>query len=93
MKEVIINDILDEAREMGVSDVHFTAGLPPIFRLHGELVKSTGYPEATEPIIVNVINAITSVKHKQIIAKGEDADFSYVTAAGFRHRRELPRHP
>ena len=91
MKEVIINDILDEAMEMGVSDVHFTAGLPPIFRLHGELVKSTGYPEATEPIIVNVINAITSVKHKQIIAKGEDADFSYVTAAGFRHRVNVYR--
>ena len=28
-----INRILDEARELGCSDLHFTAGLPPVVRL------------------------------------------------------------
>ncbi|MCL1822645.1 MAG: type IV pilus twitching motility protein PilT [Oscillospiraceae bacterium] len=91
MKEVLINDILDEAREMGASDLHFTAGLPPMIRLHGRISKLMGYPDCTEPIIVNVINQITTLKHKQIIQRGEDADFSYVSAAGQRHRVNVYR--
>jgi twitching motility protein PilT len=91
MKEILINDILDEARELGGSDVHFTAGLPPVLRLHGAITKMQGYPDCTEPIIVNVINSVTTVKHKQSIAKGEDADFSYVTASGFRNRVNVYR--
>ncbi len=86
-----INQILDEARDMGASDLHFTAGLPPIVRLHGSIQKMIKYPECTEPIIVNVINQITTIKHKQIISKGEDADFSYVSTAGFRHRVNVYR--
>lgn len=86
MKEIIINDILDEARMLEASDVHFTAGLPPMVRLHGSIGKLSGYPDCTEPIIVNVINQVTSRKHKEIIASGEDADFSFVSAAGQRHR-------
>ena len=91
MKEVYINDILDESREMGCSDLHFTAGLPPMVRLHGSIMKLPGYPDCTEPIIVNVINQITTLKHKQIIQRGEDADFSYVSAAGQRHRVNVYR--
>ena len=81
-----INRILDEARNLGCSDLHFTAGLPPVVRLHGSIRKLSGYPDCTEPIIVNIINQITSIKHKSQISKGLDTDFSYVSTAGFRHR-------
>ncbi|MCL2637745.1 MAG: type IV pilus twitching motility protein PilT [Oscillospiraceae bacterium] len=87
----MINDILDEARDLGCSDLHFTAGLPPMVRLHGRIQKLSGYPDCTEPIIVNVINQITTLKHKQIIQRGEDADFSYVSSAGHRHRVNVYR--
>ncbi|MCL2698403.1 MAG: type IV pilus twitching motility protein PilT [Oscillospiraceae bacterium] len=87
----MINDILDEARELGCSDLHFTAGLPPMVRLHGRIQKLSGYPDCTEPIIVNVINQITTLKHKQIIQRGDDADFSYVSSAGHRHRVNVYR--
>ena len=86
-----INQILDEVRERGASDLHFTAGLPPIIRLHGNIVKVSGYPDCTEPIIVNVINQITSIKHKSQISKGLDTDFSYVSSAGYRHRVNVYR--
>jgi twitching motility protein PilT len=87
----MINDILDESRELGCSDLHFTAGLPPMVRLHGRIQKLPGYPDCTEPIIVNVINQITTLKHKQIIQRGDDADFSYVSSAGHRHRVNVYR--
>ena len=40
-----INRILDEARNLGCSDLHFTAGLPPVVRLHGSIRKLSGYPD------------------------------------------------
>ena len=86
-----INRILDEARDLGCSDLHFTAGLPPVVRLHGSIRKLSGYPDCTEPLIVNVINQITSIKHKSQISKGLDTDFSYVSSSGYRHRVNVYR--
>ena len=86
-----INKILDEARALKCSDLHFTAGLPPIVRQHGALRKLSGYQDCTEPIIVNIINQITSIKHKSQISKGLDTDFSYTSASGFRHRVNVYR--
>ena len=86
-----INRILDEARDLGCSDLHFTAGLPPVVRLHGSIRKLGGYPDCTEPIIVNIINQITSIKHKSQISKGLDTDFSYVSTSGYRHRVNVYR--
>ena len=34
-----INKILDEARALGCSDLHFTVGIPPIVRQGGNLRK------------------------------------------------------
>ena len=65
--------------------------LPPVVRLHGSIRKLSGYPDCTEPIIVNIINQITSIKHKSQISKGLDTDFSYVSTAGFRHRVNVYR--
>ncbi|MCM1299890.1 MAG: type IV pilus twitching motility protein PilT [Firmicutes bacterium] len=91
MSTIDINEILDEARAIKASDVHFTVGLPPIVRINGDIKKFAKYPDMTEPLIVSVINQITTVKHKQIIQQGLDADFSYVSAAGQRHRVNVYR--
>ncbi len=86
-----INEILDEARAIKASDVHFTVGLPPIVRINGDIKKFAKYPDMTEPLIVSIINQITTVKHKQIIQQGLDADFSYVSVSGQRHRVNVYR--
>ena len=39
-----INKILDEARALGCSDLHFTVGIPPIVRQGGNLRKLSSYP-------------------------------------------------
>ena len=89
--ELDINRILDEARDLGCSDLHFTKGLPPIVRLHGSIRKLSGYEECTEEMIVGVINQITKPKQKASISKGLDTDFSYVSASKFRHRVNVYR--
>ncbi|MDE0583619.1 type IV pilus twitching motility protein PilT [Planococcus sp. A6] len=48
-----IDKVLTAARELGVSDIHMTTGIPPVFRMHGSL-KRYGeerlLPEDTEAI-------------------------------------------
>ena len=91
MSNVDINIILDVCRNMGVSDLHFTAGLPPMVRLHGSMKKLPNYPDFTEPMIVTVVNQIATEKQIEILKSGKDADFSYMTASGFRNRVNVYR--
>lgn len=91
MKEIFISDTLEEARELEASDLHITNGLPPMIRLHGRITKLPGYPDCTQPVINNVIKQIASKKKWEWIEDGHDADFSYVSAGGHRHRVNVYR--
>lgn len=81
-----INRLLDEARRLGCSDVHLTVGLPPIVRLHGELRKLSMFNEQTNDAILEVAKYITTSGNMDKINANEDADFSYVSKSGYRHR-------
>lgn len=81
-----INKILDEARALGCSDLHFTTEIPPVVRLHGSLKQMSGYPVLTNEVITDVMKQMTTDAQKASIAQNIDTDFSYVTESGFRHR-------
>ncbi len=81
-----INKILDEARALGCSDLHFTTEIPPVVRLHGSLKQMSGYPVLTNDVITDVMKQMTNDAQKASIAQNIDTDFSYVTESGFRHR-------
>lgn len=81
-----INKLLDEARVLGCSDVHFTVGIPPIVRQNGILRKLGSYPEMTEYDILSICESITNDRQKKSIKEHIDTDFTYVSKKGFRHR-------
>ncbi len=81
-----IDKILDEARVLGCSDVHFTTKIAPIVRLHGTLRKLSSYPEMTDAAIMKLVEQMTGGKNMENIKNHIDADFSYVTRRGYRHR-------
>ncbi|MBQ8979375.1 MAG: hypothetical protein IJ080_06415, partial [Oscillospiraceae bacterium] len=54
-----IDKILDEARVLGCSDVHFTTKISPIVRLHGSLRKLSAYPEMTDGAIMKIVEQMT----------------------------------
>lgn len=81
-----INKMLDEARVLGCSDLHFTVGIPPIVRQNGELRKLGTYAEMTEYDILSVCEAITNDRQKRSIKEQNDTDFTFVSRKGFRHR-------
>jgi twitching motility protein PilT len=83
---IILDKILDEARALGCSDLHFTTNISPIVRLHGSLKQMTDYPVLTNEMVKEVVDQMTNDAQKESIAKTIDTDFSYVTASGFRNR-------
>ncbi len=83
---ISIDKILDEARVLGCSDVHFTTKISPVVRLHGSLRKLSSYPEMTEAAIMKICEQMTSGRNIENIKSKVDTDFSYVTRRGYRHR-------
>ena len=81
-----IDKILDEARVLGCSDVHFTTKISPVVRLHGSLRKLSSYPEMTEQAIMKIVEQMTGTRNLENIKNKIDTDFSYITRRGFRHR-------
>ena len=81
-----IDKILDEARVLGCSDVHFTSKISPIVRLHGSLRKLSAYPEMNELTIMKIVEQMTSGRNLENIKNKIDTDLSYVTRRGYRHR-------
>ena len=81
-----INKILDEARVLGCSDVHFTTKIAPVVRFHGSLRRLASYPEMTEAAIMKIVEQMTNGRQLENIKNKVDTDFSYVTKRGYRHR-------
>lgn len=81
-----INRILNEARVIGCSDLHFTYGITPIVRLNGALRKMSKYPEMDEETILSVVDQMTNETQRASVRAHRDTDFSFTTSAGYRHR-------
>ena len=86
MGAIDINRILNEARAIGCSDLHFTYGINPIVRLHGALRKMTKYEELDDEEILDIANQMTNEQQMASIRAHKDTDFSFQTTAGYRHR-------
>lgn len=72
-----IHKILKHAVELGASDVHFTVGASPIYRLYGELQAIEGFPEVTES---DARRCLYEIMTDRQIAKFEqqfDIDFAH----------------
>ena len=80
-----VNDIITEGCKRLASDVHITVGVPPIFRINGELVK---YGEAALTQMdteVFVRQVMTDEQFDKLVSRGE-VDFSYAIPGYSRFR-------
>ena len=80
-----IDAFLKLGAQQGCSDVHLAVGIPPMLRMHGDLMpikfRNVGGPEL-EGYIAEILTR-TQAEH---FAKGHDLDFSYVSGEGGRFR-------
>src|SRR5918998_733821 len=85
MMESGLSDYLFDAIGMGASDLHITAGLPPMVRIHGE-VQPLDYPPLTANVTRELVYDILSNDQRQRLENDWELDFSYTLPKTARFR-------
>lgn len=83
-----IDAFLKLGREQGVSDIHFAVGVPPMFRMHGDLLPIK-FRELGDTELESYLFEIISKNQKERFKAGEDLDFSYMSEGTGRYRVNL----
>ncbi|MDQ3756465.1 MAG: type IV pilus twitching motility protein PilT [Actinomycetota bacterium] len=72
-----VNDLLQRVVDLGGSDLHLTAGVPPAVRVHGEIKHLTEFPEMTPSEIRRMIYAILTQKQRERFENDLELDTSH----------------
>ncbi len=81
----ILNDILRNAVSAKASDIHFTVGSPPLYRVHTIVVPSD-FPICTPEGIVRLAKEMMNDKRWAAFEEKRDSDFSYEVPGVARFR-------
>ena len=79
----LIERILEFARGNNCSDIHLSYGLPPIFRINGDVVRSDF--ELSNEEIFKMINSLLDDNQKKLLQEKIDVDFAF-EKRGLRYR-------
>jgi twitching motility protein PilT len=82
----MLDRVLGAARQLGASDVHLKAGLPPIFRIKGELRMVREVPPLTREVIATFAMNMMNERQQKEFETTWDVDMAYGTADGARFR-------
>jgi twitching motility protein PilT len=77
---------LRQAVEAGASDVHITVGLPPVFRIHGQLQRQDHLPVITPALSEEILRSMVPEEVYVRFQKTGDLDFAYSLAGVGRFR-------
>ena len=80
-----IDAFLKLGTQQGCSDVHLAVGVPPMLRMHGDLLPIK-FRDLRATELEGYVAEILTRSQTEIFAKGIDLDFSYVSAEGGRFR-------
>lgn len=81
-----IETLLREACAQNASDLHLTAGVPPVFRVSGALIGLSEEGPLTPPVLEDLVRQIlTEEQYQQFVHRGE-VDCSYAIAGLSRFR-------
>ena len=82
----ILDRVLQAARQLGASDVHLKAGLPPIFRIKGDLRTVRDVPPLSREVIQTFALGMMNERQRDIFDRTWDVDLAYATTDGVRYR-------
>jgi twitching motility protein PilT len=71
-----ITDLLTEAVARQASDLHLAAGLPPLLRLHGDLIEC-GHPALDAQGVMALLGSIMTAQQLHTLAHQCELDFAY----------------
>jgi twitching motility protein PilT len=85
-----IDAFLKLGTQQGCSDVHLAVGVPPMLRMHGDLLPIK-FRDLRPGELEGYIAEILTNAQNEHFARGHDLDFSYVSAEGGRFRVNVYR--
>ena len=80
-----IDAFLKLGTQQGCSDIHLAVGVPPMVRQHGDL-EAIKFRDLREAELESYITEILTPNQSDYFRRGNDLDFSYVSADGGRFR-------
>ncbi len=78
-------ELIDIARQLRASDLHVSVGIPPVVRIHGQLIRFKT-PPLTADEVVELISGVITEEERNEIEEMWQADFSYQSPSGNRYR-------
>jgi twitching motility protein PilT len=85
-----IDAFLKLGTQQGCSDIHLAVGVPPMLRMHGDLMPIK-FRDLRQPELEGYLTEILTRNQAEYFGKGNDLDFSYVSAEGGRFRVNIYR--
>ncbi len=85
-----IDAFLKLGTQQGCSDIHLAVGVPPMLRMNGDLVPIK-FRELRDTELEGYITEILTQNQADYFQRGNDLDFSYVSAEGGRFRVNIFR--
>jgi len=85
-----IDAFLKLGREQSCSDIHLAVGVPPMFRMHGDLMPIK-FRNLGDSELEGYMSEILSKSQKEKFRQGNDLDFSYMSDGAGRFRINLFR--
>src|SRR5258705_795319 len=74
----------------GCSDLHLAVGVPPMLRMHGDLMPIK-FRNLGDAELEAYITEVLTQSQQKVLREGHDLDFSYVTGEGGRFRVNVYR--
>ena len=70
-----MEELLRETVELGASDLHLSAGLPPLMRIHGDLTR-TEHPALSAAGVTALVSSIMTDDQRQVFQAEHEIDFA-----------------
>ncbi|HVL82580.1 MAG TPA: PilT/PilU family type 4a pilus ATPase [Actinomycetota bacterium] len=83
---VDIHDLLEQVLLRGASDLHLTGGVPPVLRVHGDLVHLDEYPVLSAEDLQKLVYGMLTQKQRERMETDLELDFSYSLPGKARYR-------
>ena len=87
--ELHVNELLDRVLALRGSDLHLTAGAPPVIRVHGEMTPLTEFPTLNGSQIRQMVYSIITQKQREKFENELELDTSYTLPGKSRFRMNL----
>jgi twitching motility protein PilT len=81
-----IDTLLEQVAERNASDLHVTAGSPPVLRMRGQLSPLEGYDVLTSEDTRELLYRILSTEQQKLLEIGRQLDFSHAVPGVARFR-------